>query len=70
MKDRASAFAPATVGNVGIGFDILGHTVQSVGDRVTAQRVCDAWRAHSMPSRALRPIYPSSPSAIPPARQS
>ena len=38
MKDRASAFAPATVGNVGIGFDILGHTVQSVGDRVTAQR--------------------------------
>lgn len=38
MKDRASAFAPATVGNVGIGFDILGHTVQSVGDRVTAER--------------------------------
>lgn len=38
MQDRATAFAPGTVGNVGIGFDILGHTVQSVGDRVTARR--------------------------------
>lgn len=35
---HATAFAPATVGNVGIGFDILGHTVQSVGDHVTARR--------------------------------
>jgi homoserine kinase len=39
MRERATAFAPATVGNVGIGFDILGHTVQSVGDRVSARRV-------------------------------
>ena len=38
-RSEATAFAPATVGNVGIGFDILGHTVQSVGDRVTARRV-------------------------------
>jgi homoserine kinase len=35
MPRSAMAFAPGTVGNVGIGFDILGHTVQSVGDRVT-----------------------------------
>ncbi len=34
-----TAFAPATVGNVGIGFDILGHTVKVVGDRVSARRV-------------------------------
>jgi homoserine kinase len=34
-----TAFAPATVGNVGIGFDILGHTVKAVGDRVSARRV-------------------------------
>ncbi|MGA1463492.1 MAG: homoserine kinase, partial [Steroidobacteraceae bacterium] len=33
-----TAFAPATVGNVGIGFDILGHTVSAVGDKVTARR--------------------------------
>lgn len=39
--DSATAFAPATVGNVGIGFDILGHTVQTVGDRVTAYRVSE-----------------------------
>src|SRR5882672_1061672 len=38
QRSEAMAFAPATVGNVGIGFDILGHTVQSVGDRVTARR--------------------------------
>jgi homoserine kinase len=36
--DEVVAFAPATVGNVGIGFDILGHTVQAVGDRVRARR--------------------------------
>lgn len=36
--DEVIAFAPATVGNVGIGFDILGHTVQAVGDRVRARR--------------------------------
>ncbi len=38
MRDSAVAFAPATVANVGIGFDILGHTVQALGDRVTARR--------------------------------
>jgi homoserine kinase len=34
-----TAFAPATVANVGIGFDILGHTVQGVGDRVRLERI-------------------------------
>ena len=34
----ATAFAPATVGNVGIGFDILGHTFPAIGDRVRAIR--------------------------------
>lgn len=38
MRDQATAFAPATVGNVGIGFDILGHTVEAIGDRVTVAR--------------------------------
>jgi homoserine kinase len=41
-RSTATAFAPATVGNVGIGFDILGHTVEAVGDRVTARRVTGA----------------------------
>jgi len=34
-----TAFAPATVANVGIGFDILGHTVEAVGDRVRIRRI-------------------------------
>ncbi len=37
---QARAFAPASVGNVGVGFDILGHALNGVGDRVTV-RVID-----------------------------
>jgi homoserine kinase len=32
------AFAPASVGNVAVGFDILGHSVAALGDRVRATR--------------------------------
>jgi homoserine kinase len=35
---RATAFAPASVGNVAIGFDILGFCVDAIGDRVTIER--------------------------------
>ena len=38
MTDTVTAFAPATVGNVGVGFDILGHTVEAIGDRVRITR--------------------------------
>lgn len=31
----ASAFAPASIGNVAVGFDLLGHVLGGVGDRVT-----------------------------------
>lgn len=34
----ATAFAPASVGNVAIGFDILGFAVDALGDRVTVSR--------------------------------
>ena len=37
-RASATAFAPASVGNVAVGFDILGHTVAALGDRVTATR--------------------------------
>lgn len=33
---RATAFAPASSGNVAVGFDILGFAVDALGDRVTA----------------------------------
>jgi homoserine kinase len=39
MLSDVTAFAPATVANVGIGFDILGHTVEAVGDRVRVRRI-------------------------------
>lgn len=35
----ATAFAPASVGNVAVGFDVLGLSVQAIGDRVTARRI-------------------------------
>jgi homoserine kinase len=35
---RATAFAPATVSNVAVGFDILGFAVEQVGDRVTVSK--------------------------------
>ena len=39
MRQSATAFAPASVGNVAVGFDVLGHSFQAIGDRVTARRV-------------------------------
>jgi homoserine kinase len=36
--ESATAYAPASVGNVAVGFDILGHSVDVVGDRVRATR--------------------------------
>lgn len=39
MKTEAKAFSPASVGNVGVGFDILGHVIEGVGDTVTVRRI-------------------------------
>ena len=37
--DTATAYAPAGVGNVAVGFDVLGHALDAVGDRVTVTRL-------------------------------
>lgn len=37
-RNLAVAFAPASVGNVAVGFDILGHAFPVIGDRVRAAR--------------------------------
>ena len=37
-RTSATAFAPASVGNVAVGFDILGHSVAALGDRVRVSR--------------------------------
>ena len=36
--DHAIAFAPASVGNVAVGFDVLGYSAAFAGDRVRAVR--------------------------------
>ena len=38
MTDEATAFAPASIGNLGVGFDMLGLALSGVGDRVIARR--------------------------------
>ena len=39
MSDWVCAFAPASIGNVGVGFDMLGLALEGAGDRVFARRV-------------------------------
>ena len=41
MRTTATAFAPASVGNVAVGFDVLGHSFQTIGDKVTARRIAE-----------------------------
>lgn len=35
---EATAFAPASIGNIGVGFDMLGHSIAGPGDRVRVRR--------------------------------
>lgn len=39
LPERVSAFSPASVGNVGVGFDVLGHALDGCGDTVIAERI-------------------------------
>ena len=36
---HAAAFAPASVGNLGVGFDILGQSMPAIGDVVSVRRI-------------------------------
>jgi len=36
---RATAFCPACIGNVAVGYDVLGAAVEALGDRVTVRRL-------------------------------
>ncbi|HAI94150.1 MAG TPA: homoserine kinase, partial [Xanthomonadaceae bacterium] len=36
---QARAFAPASVANVAVGFDLLGYPLAGVGDTVTVRRI-------------------------------
>ena len=39
MTAQATAFSPASIGNLGIGFDILGQSFAGAGDRATVRRI-------------------------------
>lgn len=39
MTETVTAFGPASIGNVAVGFDMLGLALAGVGDRVAARRV-------------------------------
>jgi homoserine kinase len=39
MSEWITAFAPASIGNVGVGFDMLGLALEGAGDRVLARRI-------------------------------
>ena len=41
MSDAVTAFAPASIGNLAVGFDMLGLALEGVGDRVVAERTAD-----------------------------
>ena len=56
-RSVATAFAPASVGNVAIGFDILGFSIDALGDRVTAQRTAGS----GVSIRAIRGVAQDLP---------
>jgi homoserine kinase len=50
-KQTATVFAPATVGNVGPGFDVLGLAVDGIGDTVTVELTAEPSRIVSITGR-------------------
>lgn len=41
QRVEATAFAPASVGNIGVGFDLLGHSLAGPGDRAQVRRIAE-----------------------------
>ena len=39
MSLSAKAFSPGSVGNIGVGFDIIGHGIAGIGDIATVRRI-------------------------------
>ena len=39
MSRFAKAFSPGSVGNIGVGFDIIGHGIAGIGDIATVRRI-------------------------------
>lgn len=41
MRHDAAAFAPASVGNIGVGFDLLGHSIEGPRDVAIVRRIAE-----------------------------
>ncbi|TKR29695.1 homoserine kinase [Luteimonas gilva] len=41
VRREARAYAPASVGNIGVGFDLLGHTIAGPRDTATVRRIAE-----------------------------
>ena len=55
------AYAPASVGNVAVGFDLLGHALDGAGDRVLARRVAREPGQAAVRVVAIRGLVPDLP---------
>ena len=55
----ATAFAPASVANVAIGFDILGFSVNAIGDKATVRRTSE----HGVRIKAINGVVADLPLA-------
>lgn len=60
MSRQARAFSPGSVGNIGVGFDILGHPLAGVGDTATV-RIIDAPEVRIGAIRGLAEGVPLDP---------
>ena len=61
---QATASAPAGVGNIGVGFDLLGHSIAGLADRATVRRI-DAPEVRVVAVRATGDVTPASIGIIP-----
>ena len=61
-RPAARAFAPASVGNVAVGFDLLGHSVAGAGDTATV-RACAAPGVRIVAIRGVVTDLPFEPAA-------
>jgi len=64
MPTSATATAPAGVGNIGVGFDLLGHSILGPFDRATVRRIV-AREVRVVDVRATGDVSPDSIGVIP-----
>lgn len=57
---EVKAFAPASVGNVAVGFDLIGHSLHGLGDTVTVRRT-DAAGVLDIEIRGCEDALPTDP---------